>query len=74
MKYLDLLLGFAFFILGAMAVGRASKAADPRAARRDWIGAALCTVAGLIFTSLYMFSAPSGAGDRPPPPPQESRP
>jgi hypothetical protein len=74
MKYLDLILGFALFILGAMAVSRANKAADPKVARREWIGAVLCTVAGLIFTSLYMFSPPSGAGDRPPQERQGARP
>lgn len=60
MKYLDLILGFVFFVLGALAVSRAGKAADPKIARREWFGAAACTLAGLIFTSLYMF-APSGA-------------
>lgn len=73
MKYLDLILGFAFFVLGAMAVSRATKAAEPRVARRDWIGATLCTVAGLIFTSLYIFSPPSGASNSGPPPTQERR-
>jgi drug/metabolite transporter (DMT)-like permease len=64
-KYLDLFLGAVFFVLGAMAVNRATRAAEPRAARRDWIGAVLCTVAGLIFTCLYIFSSPTGAGDAP---------
>jgi multisubunit Na+/H+ antiporter MnhB subunit len=59
----DLVLGAVFFVLGALAVSRANKATDRKVARREWIGAALCTLAGLIFTSIYLFSS----GPRPAP-------
>lgn len=66
MKYLDLIIGALLLVLGAMAFARATKATDPAVRKREWIGTILCTIAGLIFLCLYIFSPPSGAGDRPP--------
>jgi multisubunit Na+/H+ antiporter MnhB subunit len=60
---LDFVIGTVFLVLGALAFRRATQAADPKLARRDWIGAALCTIAGLIFWSIYLFSS----GPRPAP-------
>lgn len=66
MAYLDLIIGFVLLVLGAMAFSRASKAADPALRRREWIGTVLCTVAGLIFVCLYIFSPAAAPSARPP--------
>ena len=53
---LDFILGAVFLVLGALAFRRATRATDPAVRRREWIGTILCTVAGLVFWCLYLFS------------------
>jgi hypothetical protein len=60
MKYFDLIIGAVLLIFGALAFSRATRATDPAVRRREWVGTTLCTVAGLIFVCLYIFS-PSAA-------------
>lgn len=65
MQYLDLVIGAVLLVLGAMAFSRATKATDPAVRRREWIGTVLCTVAGLIFVSIYMFTPSNPPAERP---------
>ena len=72
---LDLIIGAVLLVLGALAFSRATKATVPAVRRREWIGTVLCTVAGLIFVSLYLFSSgPRPAPKQAPPAAAEARP
>jgi multisubunit Na+/H+ antiporter MnhB subunit len=64
---LDFIIGAVFLVLGALAFRRATQATDPKVRRREWIGAGLCTLAGIIFWCLYLFSTgPRPAPKQPP--------